>query len=62
MHKYHKKTLDKVNDLYKYAYDKMIGATELCDNGDEVLAYINLNDNIKKAYEVFKKEIEQSEK
>lgn len=62
MEKYHKKTLNKVNNLYKFIYNRTLGATELSDSSDEVFAYIKLQDNIKNAYTQFKKDIEKYEK
>jgi len=59
MHKYHTKTLSKINKLYKWVYDRTICATELSDSQKEVFAYVKLQDSIKAAYDEFKKDIEE---
>jgi len=60
MDKYNKQTLDKVNKLYKYIYNRTVAATELSDNGDEIFAYITLQDNIANAFTQFKKDIKEA--
>lgn len=52
--KYHKQTLNKVNNLYKYLYDRTVCATELADQQEEVFAYLRLTDDIKEAYRKFR--------
>jgi hypothetical protein len=55
--KYHKQTLDKINDLYKYLYNRQVCAAELSDQPDEAFAYIQVVDDIKEAYRKFKDSI-----
>ena len=57
MDKYNERILKKINNLYKYVYDKTLGATELSDSSDEIFAYIELQNDISEAYLKFKKAI-----
>ena len=57
IHKYHKQTLNKVNKLYKYLYDRTICATELSDQQNEVFVYKKMADTIKAAYNTFEADI-----
>lgn len=52
--KYHKQTLNKVNKLYKYLYDRTVCATELADQQEEVFVYLQLTDDVKEAYRKFR--------
>ena len=52
--KYHKQTLNKVNEFYKYLYDRTISATELSDQQQEAFAYLKLTNDVKEAYKKFR--------
>ena len=60
IHPYHQQTLNKVNDLYKDIYDRMISAVELSDSQEETFAYIELSDDIKTAFHKFRYSIKAS--
>ena len=62
MNKFHKTTLEKVNKLYKFIYDRTLAANEFADSGKEMFAYIKLQDNIKAAYKEFESSIIECEK
>ena len=59
MSKYNERVLKKINNLYKYVYDKTLGATELSDSEDEIFAYVELQNDIHLAYRKFKESIKK---
>ena len=62
MNKFHKRTLEKVNKLYKLIYDRTLAANKFADSGKEMFAYLKLLDNIKSACKEFEISIAECEK